>query len=296
MRHDVTFMARACGARLTLLHALPPPPGVELILGGEPAPPGIRREAQERLREFAASIDLPEGIQTAIVDGDVAEKIVEFAAARAIDLVMMPTRGFGAFRRFLTGSVTAKALHDLHCPVWTSAHTEHPQGSVPLGIRTILCAVDLTTSDEALIRRAHELAVFFSARLRLFHCVNSTPLNTDGFSGIDFRHFVLRSSREAISKLQQRAGTNYPIEIMEGDLVESLPRAAKQFGADLVVIGRGHLAQPLGQFRTNTHAIVRAAPCPVLSFSAQDAGPSAEVVTGTQRQPAKANSAPVSQD
>lgn len=266
MRHDVEFMARACDAQLTLLHCLPQPPGVELVFGSEPAPPEIRQDARKRLHEFAASMNLSIDIQTMIVDGDAAQQIVEFARRHAIDLVMMPTRGFGAFRRLLIGSVTAKALHDLHCPVWTSAHTEHPPTRIPQSIRAILCAVDITDSDEELIRRAQELAAFFSARLRLFHAVNSTPLNTEGFSQLDFRHFVLQASREAISRLQKRAGTTVSVEIAEGNPADTLARATDQSGADLVVIGRGHIAGPFGQFRTNAHEIIRASPCPVLSF------------------------------
>lgn len=266
IRHDVEFMARACDAQLTLLHSLPQPPGIELVFGSEPAPPEIRRDARKRLRDFAASIDSSIDIQTMIVDGDPAQQIVEFSNDHVIDLVMMPTRGFGAFRRLLVGSVTARALHDLHCPVWTSAHGQQPHGRRPPSIRTIVCAVDLTSADEGLIRRTHELATFFSARVRLFHAVNSEPLNTEGCSQMDFRHFMLQASKEAISKLQQRAGTNYSIDIAEGNLIESLATTAKECEADLVVTGRGHLAESLGQFRTNAHAIVRASPCPVLSF------------------------------
>ncbi|HVW07429.1 MAG TPA: universal stress protein [Bryobacteraceae bacterium] len=266
MRHDVEFMARTFAAKLTLLHALPPPRGVELLGEGTPAPPEARREAAAHLSEFAASMSLPIAIQTMIVDGDAAGNIVEFAKRHAVDLVMMPTRGFGAFRRFLIGSVTAKVLHDLHCAVWTSAHAELPHGPIPQGIRAILCAVDLTESDEGLIRRAHDLAVFFSARLHLFHAVSSTPLSTEGFNQIDFRHFLLQSTRNAIANLQQHAGTDYPVEVAEGNLIGTLSTAVRQYNADLLVIGRGHLAQPLGQFRTNAHAIVRASPCPVLSF------------------------------
>src|SRR6185312_514210 len=150
----VEFMARACDAQLTLLHALPPPPGVELVFGSAPALPEIRQNARKRLREFAASIDSSIDIQTIIVDGDAAQQIVEFALNHVIDLVMMPTRGLGMFRRLLIGSVTAKALRDLHCPVWTSAHTDHADGRIPPSIRTILCAVDITNSDGNLIRRA----------------------------------------------------------------------------------------------------------------------------------------------
>ncbi len=265
MRHDVEFMTRACGAKLTLLHALTPPAGVEL-LGNLPPTPEHRQDASSRLHAFSASMDSSLDVQTVVVDGDPAGNIAQFVEKHSVDLVMMPTRGFGAFRRFLIGSVTSKVLHDLRCPVWTSAHVEKPHGRIPPAIRAILCAIDVTPQNEELIRRAHELAVFFSARLHLFHAINAAPLSTEGFSEIDFRHFLLQSSREAIARLQQRSGTNYPIDIYENGLTQGLATSTHQLNADLVVIGRGHISERFGLFRTNAHAIIRASSCPVLSF------------------------------
>jgi len=54
--------------------------------------------------------------------GDPARAITDFIAANNVDLVMMPTHGYGPFRQLLLGSVTAKVLHDVHVPVWTTAH------------------------------------------------------------------------------------------------------------------------------------------------------------------------------
>ena len=50
----------------------------------------------------------------------------------------MSTLGEGAFYRFLLGSVTAKVLHESHCPVWTGAHLEEAQAR-EFSIRHVLC-------------------------------------------------------------------------------------------------------------------------------------------------------------
>jgi hypothetical protein len=52
------------------------------------------------------------------------KRIVEFAHNNNITLIAMPTHGYGLFRRFLLGSVTAKVLHDADCPIWTGVHME----------------------------------------------------------------------------------------------------------------------------------------------------------------------------
>lgn len=49
--------------------------------------------------------------------GDPALGITSFAHSNNVDLIMMPTHGYGPFRRLLLGSVTAKVLHDAHVPV-----------------------------------------------------------------------------------------------------------------------------------------------------------------------------------
>ena len=43
--------------------------------------------------------------------------------------MIMPTHGYGVFRRFLLGSVTSKVLHDLGCPVLTGAHLTEQGGT-----------------------------------------------------------------------------------------------------------------------------------------------------------------------
>ena len=56
----------------------------------------------------------------------------------------------------LLGSVTAKVLHDAHCPVFTSTHAESTPAALP-PIRTILCAVDFGPQSEAVIRWAERV-------------------------------------------------------------------------------------------------------------------------------------------
>ena len=64
------------------------------------------------------------------------------------------THGRGVFRRFLIGSVTAKVLHDVDCPVLTGAHTQqHADGSAT-GISNIACAMDFSPQSEQILAAA----------------------------------------------------------------------------------------------------------------------------------------------
>ena len=59
-----------------------------------------------------------------IAEGEPAREIIRYAHENEVSLIMMPSHGFGPFRRFMIGSTTAKVLHDAHIPVWTDAHVE----------------------------------------------------------------------------------------------------------------------------------------------------------------------------
>ena len=57
-----------------------------------------------------------------IYEGDPEAQIAAFTQAEDIQLIVMPTHGYGVFRRFLIGSGTSKVLHDVSCPVLTGVH------------------------------------------------------------------------------------------------------------------------------------------------------------------------------
>jgi hypothetical protein len=67
-----------------------------------------------------------------VLEGDPARQIVDYAHEEKVDLIVMPTHGYGPFRQFILGSITAKVLHDADCPVWTGVHLEEaPQVTEP---------------------------------------------------------------------------------------------------------------------------------------------------------------------
>ena len=53
----------------------------------------------------------------AVEDGQAADKIVDYAEAAGIDLIIMSTHGRGGVRRFLVGSVTDKVIRSTDLPV-----------------------------------------------------------------------------------------------------------------------------------------------------------------------------------
>jgi nucleotide-binding universal stress UspA family protein len=266
VRPFVTALAQRFHSRLTLMNVVQVPNGWYAGFdAGIPEMidlPEMEDTARNQLEEF---YDDPL-VDREVAIGDPATEITQFAAANGVDLIAMPTHGYGKFRRLLLGSVTAKVLHDSRCPVWTATHTEDPELGKHLDCKSIMATIDLTSMTVPMLHYYAELARDFNAKLRLVHAIPSADMDSAYPMDQDFRTFLMQSARKEIGRLQNAAGTNFEV-CMEGGSVSRVVReAALHHDADLVVIGRGKLHETFGQLRTNAYAIIRDAPCPVLSI------------------------------
>jgi nucleotide-binding universal stress UspA family protein len=129
-----------------------------------------------------------------------------------------------------------------------------------------MCAVDTVPDAVRLISHAAELADTLHAKLRLIHAVppvDHTPMTR--FEDV-FRADLMRIARESIMKMQKEAGTDVDICMEMGPVSKVVHAASVHHEADLVIIGHGRLHGALGRLRTNAYAIIREAPCPVLSL------------------------------
>ena len=48
-------------------------------------------------------------------------------------------------------------------------------------------------------------------------------------------------------------------------MASAVHNAATDYGADLIVIGRGAIQTSFGRLKNSSYSIIRAAPCPVIS-------------------------------
>lgn len=200
-------------------------------------------------------------VDTVVDQGDPAAVIVEYAREHNAGLIMMPTHGYGPFRRFLLGSVTAKVLHDADCPVWTDVH--EGTAFARTGCQSIVCAVDLREESVKSIQWAAAFAASYGAELTLVHAIPAMagPASPGEY---EFRKYLLETARDYVADLQRKAGTQARVRIEGGKIAEGVCNAAIEQTADLVVIGQGSMHETLGRLRTNAYAIVRTAPCPVV--------------------------------
>lgn len=261
----VRALANQLHARVTVLSVVPPawvtPPGLIPPPAGLD-PTELRNALQAHLDSLPMDgLESPPGRVTAV--GDPAVKIAEFTRDNAVDLVMLPTHGHGLFRELLLGSVCSKILHDVHCPVWTAAHTEKQHAQhVP---RKILCALDGSEKSLALAQWAEEFSRQMGASLQLLHVVRAISDWLSLESQQAMQEDLKAESRSRIENSLKAGGLNLPLRIVVGEIVATITEEARQEGADLVVLGRGALHETLGRLRTHAHAIIQRSPCPVLS-------------------------------
>ncbi len=275
----VKAMAERFGAEVTLLSVIPPywEPASNMIALGEMAPlnsvlPDYEelRSVQEARLAGALVHELTRVPVKRVVEvGDPAQTITQYARSEGVDLIMMPTHGYGPFRTLLLGSVAAKVLHDAECPVWTSAHAVQKEGepaaATGVGCKIVVCGLDGAPKSGPLMEWAARYAGICGAQLRFVHAVPGVPAWPERQMDREFEQAVADQDRMRLEKQMQAIGVRAPLCVGIGDVAEVVREHALKSKADLVIIGRGLLDETFGRLRTHAYAIIRSAPCPVLS-------------------------------
>lgn len=224
-----------------------------------------RRDAERRIAGFLREDLAPHRVRRVLLDGDPASEIVDCARREGAGLIVMPTHGYGPFRRLLLGSVTAKVLHDADCPVWTTAHAEAPAPG-PAPLRRILCSIDLSPAGVRSLEWAAQLAAEFGAQLSLVYAMAELDPRTEGYYfSPEWRKFLVDTAEKAVADLQQKAGTRAELVLTMGPAPEMICEEARKAAADLLVISRGADAGMLGRLTGHAYSIIRQSPCPVVS-------------------------------
>ncbi|MGP8253484.1 MAG: universal stress protein [Terracidiphilus sp.] len=255
------------GARVSLIHVYDPNSysGTEVYLRGPVEVAEEHRDiACKRLNAFLAEEFPVSDFPRVLKSGDVANTIAE-TARHGFDLIMMPTHA-GVFRRTLLGSTTAKVLDAADCPVETSLHAENirPRHA---GHREWVIAIGLSKDSERVLRYAHAIAAQAKARLSIVHAVPGLDRKLPVGLGLEeeIQSAESRQALERIAELQKRAGSSLPVHIVTGPVKDALVEAVRRLGADGLIIGRSPRSGLQGRLRDLTYAMVRDAPCPVIS-------------------------------
>ena len=115
---DAIDLAKSENARLTLFTAIVPPPAIAYLAPGAPVADLARNaeaEAEAVLLRARASVPADVPVTTVLTRPPVLRALLRQIVEGRHDLVVMGSRGRGAFRSALLGSVSQYVLH--HSPV-----------------------------------------------------------------------------------------------------------------------------------------------------------------------------------
>jgi nucleotide-binding universal stress UspA family protein len=273
------WLARRFQAEIILLHVVTPLsyPAGWLESGDEITARDLHARIVERAQKDLEQVRCPalDGVSVTrvLLRGEPAREIVQTARERNAGLIVMSTRGVGAFYPLLLGSVTAKVLHESDIPVWTGSHIDEAapeEGEKApareFAVRRMLCSVDLRPHSRHTLARAAEIAAAIDATLTLVHVTSSVESFGPGgtYVNAEWKKTLVGIAAEEIAKLQKDAGTNAEVIIESGNVPTLLNQAAKQTNADVLVIGhipgRSHWGD-----NSNGYGIIQTSRIPVLS-------------------------------
>lgn len=268
---QAVWLARRFQAEVILLHVVTPlsyPAG--LLEGGHEITARdlhsqivqrVQKELDQTLRQELEGLT----VNRLLLRGDPAGEIVAAARDLQVDLIVMSTRGGGGLYTFLLGSVTAKVLHEAHCPVWTVPHSDDS----PLGefsIHRVLCSVELNPHNRHTASLAVQFAAAAGAALTLVNVTPSVEMYGPGGSYVnpEWQKVLVGMATDELAKLQQDLGMKMEVIIESGNVSRGLNSAAEQTNADLLVVGRIPGRSHLGD-NGNGYGIIRESCIPVLS-------------------------------
>jgi nucleotide-binding universal stress UspA family protein len=215
------------------------------------------RSAREYLEEFVAR-HLPAEVSRSvrIVERDPVEAILSLHKDWPADLLVMGTHGRTGLTRIRLGSVMESVFRQVQGPILTVG----PKAKVPpfAPLRRILSPIDLSESSRETFQAAADLAARASGEVVALHILESPAKQAREQAADALCDWV---SPEA------RAHCSVRDVLREGTPAERIAAEAKSARADLIVLGarpRSYLGGLV--FGSTTEAVIRTAPCPVLSI------------------------------
>jgi nucleotide-binding universal stress UspA family protein len=224
-------------------------------------------ECNRQMNALVERVSSGRPIEVLLPHGDPAGAIEELVTSRRADLVMMPTHGYGPFRRFLLGSVTAKVLHDVRCPVFTGVHIPEVWKFNTEPYKRVACALDLEEHSEAVLRWASEFAAAWEADFIVIHAAPPPRVNLayGEFMVAEPSGQLIQAAEEEIDRLVSRLGCEAEVHVASAEAVDHVRATIERTYADLLVIGRSAGHNPLGRLWGHAYALIRESPCPVIS-------------------------------
>lgn len=243
-------------------------PTDEILLAGPDAylaaKDATRRDLLELKEDLARAHSCVEGkdYHLFMLEGAVAEALLDFARSKQIDLIVVATHGRSGLGKVLIGSVAEKVFRQSHVPVLTigphvrcTAYSHAPQN--------ILAPADFTLASERAVRYAAALARKHKATLTLLHVLSPAAVK-DASDRAAFEQKIYTKLTELLR--QEANGVQCSVLVEIGRVETTILETADKIKADLLVMGVRPWTGLLDRLMwPHAYEVVRESPCPVVT-------------------------------
>ncbi len=269
---DLTaILAKAYKSNVTIAHVLPPIPALSVAQKKE-YETKMENEANILTMKMASRLEnLGVDAKPKILRSkeSVWQSLIDLSDAEKSDLMVAGTRGLGAFRRMVLGSVSTNLVNHASCPVLVVRKRVY---RIETEVQKILVATDGSKSANKAVETAASIAKSVGAELKIAHVVYIPPYAYTGggyaLSEIykDLTEEGKRIAAEA-AKLADDNGVHAIVELIDNQRspVQAIVDLAEEDKSDLVVVGTSGLGGLKKVFLGSVaNGVVHYAKCSVL--------------------------------
>jgi nucleotide-binding universal stress UspA family protein len=221
-----------------------------------------RRDLLELQDELKQNFDYEEGsdYHAHLLEGPVADSILDCARKRHADLIVLGTHGRGSLGKMLMGSVAEQIFRHSSIPVLTIGPNARHRNVEP---KNIVLATNCSPASERAAHYACSLAREHHSILTVVHALEHVPEHAQ-CDRERITQAVIEKLAELIAK--DSGGFDVRYEVGYGPPLRVILHAAMDCGADYLVLGVHQRPGLLDRFMWPTaYGVVREASCPVLT-------------------------------
>ncbi len=258
-------VCQSYGTHAFLIYVLPRD---EFMLAGfeayAAARDAARRDLFELEEQLRSQYEWEQGkhYELLMSEGDIADRILDCAREKHIDLIVLGTHGRKGLTKAIIGSVAERVFRHSEVPVLTLGPSAH--GSFASGPKRIVAPIDFTPASQSAARYACALARDKHAELLLINVIDHAP----GGAMADME-CLKRGVEERLTELVRDDMDPGRLRVIAefGKVVPSILDAVWNTKADLMVLGVHNYPGLLDHFRWQTaYDLVRQSSCPVLTI------------------------------
>jgi nucleotide-binding universal stress UspA family protein len=270
--HAVEF-ARIFKSKILVFHVMESETSAERIVHTEPLNWQLHKAKTELYlhkiaNQIRSSLSLPEledesdcedRVTVTILEGKVAESIVDFAHKEDIDLLVISSHGSSGLSRWNLNSVTTKVVNLIYKPVLI-IRGYAVEGSDPIHPRyeRIMLPIDCSRRSECSLNAGFTIAKYFRSRLILTSVIKPPEISAiDPYNqelqllNNQFIELSRKTVQRYMDELSQRIGAENEIRIIEDHrIVQAIINLANDEKVDLLIFCAhgytGELSWPFG--------------------------------------------------